>query len=404
MGSPRLEHAAVRLPDGRVLVAGGSGTGDDAPQRTLTSAELYDPDNGTWSPTGNMLKPQAGFPATLLSDGRVLVGDVDDPAVDTSIIGADSIIGSEVYDPATGTWSSAGTVFTAEDRRDADRGGPWSRLAHGATATLLRDGRVLVAGQGGARVYDPDSGAWSATEKLITPRHDHTATLLGDGTVLVAGGTNGGDRTVYSAELYDPDTGSWTAIANTHRDGCVTAGCPEGGSTATLLHDGTVLFMRFEFAEIYDPATGVWTPARKQPESGSTTKTPLLDGSVLMAGLKASPAVPQPPCAAAALYDPRTGSWTTTSSVLRCGSSFTLLLDGTVLVAGGSDCSDGGVCVATGSAERYVPAGVSPPLASLPEPDPGPDAVPARARTTPGLVTSFSLIRVSTSASTSGRR
>ena len=59
--------------------------------------------------------------------------------------------------------------------------------------------------------------------------------------------------------------------------------------------------------------------------------------------------------------------------MLRCGdgSSFTLLLDGTVLVAGGSDCNDDGVCVATGAAELYVPAGVSPPpLPAFPSPPP----------------------------------
>ena len=67
MGTPRSGHTAVRLLDGRVLVAGGGGEND-------TSAELYDPDSGTWSATGNMAKPHACFPATLLRDGKVLVG------------------------------------------------------------------------------------------------------------------------------------------------------------------------------------------------------------------------------------------------------------------------------------------------------------------------------------------
>ena len=350
MGTPRSGQTAVRLLDGRVLVVGGNG-GDSDP----ATAELYDPASGMWSATGNMLKPQAGFPPTLLLDGRVLVGDSDDPAADVPTIGA------EVYDPASGTWSSAGKGFTGE--------GLGQDLAK--TATLLRDGKVLVAGQNGAQVYDPDSGTWSATGKMITPRHNHTATLLRDGKVLAAGGSDGGDDPVSAAELYDPDRGTWTAAGNMVNG--------RHYQTAILLPDGKVLvagdYADFaSFAEIYDPATGTWT-APKPTEFGYQTATLLSDGTVLVAGLYGRQDRPQPPCTAAALYDPRTGSWTTASSMLRCGngSSFTLLLDGTVLVAGGSDClADGsGVCVSTGAAELYVPAGVSPPpLPAFPSPPP----------------------------------
>ena len=97
MTTPRANHTAVRLLDGRVLVvAGNSGTGDD-----LTSAELYDPDSGTWSATGSMLKPQGGFPPTLLLDGKVLVGDVDDRRRATWRGGVR---------PESGTWSATGKM------------------------------------------------------------------------------------------------------------------------------------------------------------------------------------------------------------------------------------------------------------------------------------------------------
>ncbi len=237
----------------------------------------------------------------------------------------------------------------------------------------MTDGKVLVAGQGGVQVYDPASDTWSATGNMITPRHSHTATLLSDGKVLAAGGYDGGDYTVDVAELYDPDTGSWTAIANTHRNGrpkCL--GCGGYDGRAILLQDGTVLLMRSSsqapFAEIYDPAAGTWTALAQPTELRYRTAALLSDGTVLVAG-PYDPEGPPQPCTAAALYDPPTGSWSTASSMLRCGdgSSFTPLLDGTVLVAGGRDCvdRDGGVlCVATGSTQLYVPAGVSPP--SLP--------------------------------------
>jgi hypothetical protein len=243
---------------------------------------------------------------------------------------------------------------------------------------VLRDGNVLVAGQAGAKLYDPDSGTWSATGKMITPRGGHTATLLRDGKVLVAGGYDGGDGPVYAAELYDPDTGSWTATPNTYRDGPSCVGCPGGEGWATLLQDGTLLFMRrptadLPFAEIYDPATGTWTALAGPTAFGYQTAKLLSDGTVLVAGIYSLDDSPQPLCTGAAVYDPRIGSWTTASSMLRCGigSSFTLLLDGTVLMAGGSDCNDDGVCVPTGAAELYVPAGVSPPpLPAFPSPPP----------------------------------
>jgi Galactose oxidase, central domain len=239
-----------------------------------------------------------------------------------------------------------------------------------STATVLRDGKVLVAGQGGAQLYDPDSGTWSATGQMITPRHYHTATSLRDGKVLAAGGYDDRDFRVDSAELYDPDTGSWTVIATPPWEtGCDRPSCPDGG-WATLLPDGTLLLMsrRSEFdAEIYDPATGTWTELAGPAEFGSPVAL-LSDGSVLLADTRGPGA-----CTAAALYDPRTGSTTTASSMLRCGygSSFTLLLDGTVLVAGGEDCLNNELCVPTAAAELYIPAGVSPPpLPAFPSPPP----------------------------------
>jgi hypothetical protein len=351
MGTPSFDHTAVRLADGRVLVAGGSDgfQPHEGEKRNLTSAGLYDPVTGTWSATGNMLKPQAGFPPTLLRDGRILVGDLEEAAADVSTIGA------EVYDPQHGTWTATGPMVRGAAVWGAD---------FGSTATLLRDGKVLVAGQGGAQVYDPASDTWSATGTMTTPRHSHTATLLRDGRVLVAGGSDGGDRPPGEAELFDPDKGSWTAIAN-------PIAKMHWGGWATLLQDGTLLFIRDdEQGAIYDPTGGTWSALAAPPESGSP-RAMLPDDSVVMTGLR-DPA----PCTAAALYEPRGGSWTTASSMLRCdsGASFTPLLDGTILVAGGRDCVDrdeGILCIATGSAQLYVPAGVPlPPLPPFPSPPP----------------------------------
>jgi Kelch motif/Galactose oxidase, central domain len=356
MGTPRFGHTAVRLLDGRVLVAGGSGgpTGGNDPEFVLTAAELYDPDSGTWSATGSMLKPHGccGFPATQLRDGKVLVSDVDDPTVN------DGIPGAEVYDPATGTWSSTGKLAITEE---------WTAAS---TVTLLANGKVLVAGSSGAELYDPDNGTWSATGKMTTARYNHTATLLPDGKVLVAGGDD-----MDSAELYDPETGAWTAIASMHAE--------RDGFEAFLRPDGKVLVMGGSYrdrgnapdsVELYDPATGEWTAIGDMPGadiSGNGSATLLSDGTVFVTG-----------DFGAEVYDPETGSWTTVGSALLTHpqAPATLLLDGTVLVAGGWVCSEAGCPTgATGSAELYIPAGVSPPpaVAALPSPSPFPTPTPS---------------------------
>jgi hypothetical protein len=311
-----------------------------------------------------MLKPHGccGFPATLLSDGRVLVSDVDDPTV------YDGIPGAEVYDPATGTWSSTGKLATTES---------WTAVS---TATLLANGKVLVAGSDGAQLYDPDTETWSATRKMVTPRYNHTATLLPDGRVLVAGGDVPPDRATDSAELYDAVTGSWTATANLR----ATGNTRFDRITATLLQDGTVLVVRPTSGALYDPATGTWTATGDMARPGTVyqTATLLSDGTVLVAG-GGRLDVGEQPFTAAELYDPAAGSWITTGTMLRSpgGSSTTALLDGTVLVAGGIDCSpDASGCPtgATGSAELYIPRGLSPPpdLAPVPSSTPSPTPTP----------------------------
>jgi hypothetical protein len=289
-----------------------------------------------------MLQPHGGFPATLLRDGKVLVGDVDDPAADNAVNGA------EVYDPASGTWTATSKMVNGGE----------------STATLLRDGRVLVIGYNDTgEVYDPDSGTWTATGRMTNPRHSHAAILLPDGKVLVAGGHAPGDEPTDSAELYDPDTGTWIAIANMH--------APREDIQAFLQPDGKVLVLGgstrrdLQSGESYDPATGAWTAIGDMSNAGilvNASTTLLSDGRVLVAD-SAFESV------GAELYDPSTGTWTAAAPMLRShGTPAILLLDGTVLVAGGNDCLDG-MCVATGSAELYVPAGVSPPpLPALPSP------------------------------------
>ena len=319
---------------------------DDPNEDGATSTELYDPATGTWSATGNMLRPTGSFPPVLLPDGTVLVQD-------------------QVYNPAIGTWTATGPMAKRIPSDFRERG---------ITVTVLRDGKVLVAVYGGTQLYDPASGTWTATGNMNVPRRGAVATLLSDGKVLVAGGTlMVPEDALDSAEVYDPVTGSWTAIAKMH--------APHVALAAILQPDDTVLVVDHTSVEVYDPATGTWTVLPSRAGISYHAAAQLSDGTLLLVG-HLSGNGDQPACDAADLYDPRAGSWTPASSMLRCGdrhrlgdcglcrgSSFTLLLDGTVLVAGGTYCNGEGVCVSDVAAELYIPAGVSlPPLPAFPSP------------------------------------
>jgi Galactose oxidase, central domain len=267
---------------------------------------------------------------------------------------------AELYDPATGTWSNTGSLNT---------------IRTGHTATLLQNGKVLVAGghtvNGGfldtAELYDPATGAWSFTGRLNKNRVAHTATLLQNGKVLVAGGYNSDDYVTTSAELYDPNTGEWsltgTLVAND------LFGPGRGGHTATLLQSGKVLvaggldpgdFGIFS-TELYDPTTGTWTVSgRMNDERGGHTATLLPNGHVLIVGACNSGVF----CgrgnsgSSAELYNPATGTWSVTGALTpRFFHTATLLPNGRVLIAGGEHINFfSGTTVFLNSAEIYDPA------------------------------------------------
>lgn len=180
MSTPRASESATLLPDGKVLVAGGS----DFTTPAFTTAELYDPGSGTWTATGSMTTARMGHTATLLSNGQVLVagGRGSDSGVLTS---------AELYDPSNGTWTGTGGMAVA-------------RVLH--TAIRLPEGSVLVVGTSDSsststEIYDPTSGSWHMGGALHTGRYNPTATLLSDGRVLAAGGLNKAG-TIVSAEIW----------------------------------------------------------------------------------------------------------------------------------------------------------------------------------------------------------
>jgi hypothetical protein len=298
----------------------------------------------SWTSAGSMSVPRVFHTATTLANGRVLVTGGDATTAAPYLVHQTS----EIFDPATWTWSMAAPLAQP-------------RTQH--TATLLSSGAVLVAGGFDVRgvstssceLYDPSLGIWTPAASMAATRYDYTATRLNDGTVLVAAGVVADDWGA-SAERYSPATNTWAPTGSLH--GAFEA------HAASLLQNGGVLVTGGEgatfraAAEVYDPLAGVWSVVAPMSTSrmGHTSQT-LLNGKVLVAGGVADASYS--PLATTELFDTATGTWTAgpAMSVGRLWASMNRLSNGSVFEAGGYI---GGAWTLptsfTGAAEIYLPA------------------------------------------------
>jgi hypothetical protein len=349
----RSGHLGVSLANGRVLVAGGFNASFDF----VNGSELYDPAAGTWQLTGGLNIQRQSATATLLQNGKVLAAGGAGHTFLSSV---------ELFDPGTGNWTLTGSMHDVR----------WI-----AAAVLLPNGKVLeaggstngsIAGIRGAELYDPASGNWAATGSMTNERCAFTLTLLPNGKVLAAGGF-GPNGALATAELYDPATGAWTPTGSLQTS--------RGSLTATLLSNGKVLVAggtdffaaasssppidpTRSSAEIFDPATGTWTPTGSMGQPRQThTATLLPSGKVLVAGGVNYFGGVFP--TSAELFDPAAGKWSPTFPLVsgRQDHIAALLPDGNVLIAGGFNSADTGP-----STELFDPASVvaTPPLLTQP--------------------------------------
>ena len=310
-GDP-LGDTTTKLADGRVLVTQGCGT----------AAELYDPTTGAFSATGSMRANRAGKAATLLRDGRVLFTG----GYDCGRAGEDGIWATaEIYDPTTGTFGATGSMATGREFH---------------TATLLADGRVLIAGgytapppaaAGGitlasvqtaesaasvlatAEIYDPTTGTFSKTGSMSTFRDHHTATLLGRRPRARHRWRRRGLR-----QQHGPPTCTTRRPARSARP--ARSRSAAGSTPPRCLADGRVFVLGgrspkdsvYDSAEMYDPSGGTFRAAGKMGEGRQQhTATLLADGRVLIAGGYWSDGTQWRVLSSTEMFDPGTGDFST---------------------------------------------------------------------------------------------
>jgi hypothetical protein len=313
----RASHTSTLLGNGKVLIAGGF-VGDGG---GLASAELYDPATGKFTSIGDMATGRSSHTATLLPNGKVLIAG----GYNGSYLNS-----SELYDPATNKFTPGGRMVMARS---------------GHIAVPLNEGRVLLAGGVGtgwtfladAEIYDPQNGTFSATGSMTTARESHIGTLLNDGRVLIVGGHKGrrADVTIYrSTEIFDPASGKFTPAGD--------MAVKRHKHDATRLADGRVLIVggsderdgggAYIHAEIYDPTRKTFTRVKNELNMArytlQGTSILLKNGKVLIAG----------GADRAEVFDPATDTFSFAKGDMgttRLFASATLLDSGKVLITGG---------------------------------------------------------------------
>ena len=269
----RLGAVTALLGNGDVLVT--SGFIPYTTDQNLADSEIFDPTTDAWSQAAPLPDGRQEAVAAPLSNGDVLVTSGTDNSA--SIATADS----EIYDGTSGSWSQAAPIPIART------GAVAAPLANGGV--LVVGGCAADCSFAGdyladTEIYHPASNSWTAAAPIPGARFGAVAARLGDGDVLVTGGASSTGGYTADTEIYHPSSNSWSQAAPLPGGGVggVAAPLPNG---AVLVTGGVQNFSHDPAAssEIYDSTTHSWTQATQIPTAHTSgVATPLLDGDVLV--------------------------------------------------------------------------------------------------------------------------
>lgn len=344
----RYNHTATLLANGEVLVTGGIGVNGN--YTSLASAELYNPKTGKWTLTGSMTAGQTSLTATLLQNGEVLVAGGSDYQIRCYAT-------AELYNPSTGTWTLTGSMSQPRCLHSATLLPDGRVLVSGGVNSIYDTDTATVSG---SEIYNPATGTWTATGNLNVGRAEAATLLLVNGDVLTAGGYNNTGNSapntyLTSAELYNPSTRAWTTTTSMSPG----AGLP---SPPALLTNGNALIAID--TQFYIAGSATWSATGPLPTiaNGPTKAVALANGNVLGTGCICKSISKVYPCrsastAVADLYIFSTNTWSQTGSMnySRFSQTMTLLGNGQVLVAGGYERPPVGYITVLSSAELYTP-------------------------------------------------
>lgn len=328
MSMARAGHVCANLPNGNVLITGGWDYTSN-----LSSTEIYDAINNTWSDAASMSEARYLATATTLNNGNILVvGGYD---------GTSNLASCELYNPSNNTWSQAGDLTLG-------------RSSH--TATKLQNGKVLVVGgytgtlnTPVCELYDPANNTWSSAGTLVYGRSYHTATLLDNGNVAVIGGYD--PTTTFqltSVEIYNSSLNTWSAGASmTEARDFHSASKLQNGkilvSGGRVFTGATPNYNGLASAELYDPIANTWVDASQFTDTPVCygQQVTLNNGNVLnIAGLASfdTPTSASTP-SVTYLYYTALDAWDTTTMAYDSRFEFASLLmnDGRVMVSGGAN-------------------------------------------------------------------
>ncbi|MEM9201052.1 MAG: kelch repeat-containing protein [Actinomycetota bacterium] len=279
LAEPRRMPTTTVLADDQILVTGGLGiTGD-----VLATTELVDAGAGTSTVVGSMESPRArGKMAALPDGGAIITGGASVLAIETDPTAtlASALATTEVFDPATQTWSAGPDMASG-------------RVTHAVAA--LPDGDILITGgltsASGIPMMSASSEIYDAETNSITPaadlpiggRGELAATSMPDGRILVTGGggiggandaDSGGSpfaiNAATDAAVFDPATMDWTVTEpmSTARGGHLGFALSDGTIAVVAGDSGSMLELTpTSTVEVYDPVADQWSPLPDLPEA-----------------------------------------------------------------------------------------------------------------------------------------